>query len=100
MCSAMTEVQLPNLHSRWPKLQSGLRTIRAVEKNDLGNLEAYFQDNEIAKNLTILKKVIADGIHITEVHFLNVLLPWLADMALQVEVLFKEVNYKLPVSCM
>lgn len=44
-----------------------------------------------------LRAVLKAAEHITESHFLNTLLPWIAGKALEVEELFRAQGHKLPV---
>ena len=103
-------LRLPNTLETWPKARETLRRIRDGEAKDVDTFEKLYALNE-SPTITraraaatpqfvpvALRRVLRDGDHVSERHFLDTLLPWVAGKALDVEQLFLEHNHQLPVN--
>ena len=96
-------IRLPNTYKEWEKIRHGLKKLAEKRERGLDTFEAIYK-NEIdpwdsaRPPFGLLRRVLSDGSHMTEEFFCERLLPWLASKALQVEELFKDCDYKLPVS--
>lgn len=93
---------LPNTASEWPGVRGGLQKLAEKKVRGVEELEAFFERNDRYKVIhppfNVLRRVLGEADHVTEEFFAETLLPWIAKKALQVEELFQEYGYKLPVS--
>ncbi len=94
-------VRLPVLYVSWPQLRDDLKSLASKETRGLDALEEVLGENDKWGNihlpLGLLRSVLGMEKICTMEHFYDVLLPWLAQTALQAEQLFKDSEYKLQV---
>ena len=94
---------LPNKLDSWAKVSENLRKIVQGEVRDVEGFERVYTSIEAYRpkiaepKFAGLRLVLRDGRHVSERHFLDTLLPWIASKALEVESLFRDQNYQLPV---
>ena len=95
------KVGLPNTHKDWSRVKEGLQKIAEKHAVGLDAFERILELNDrwelVHPPFKALRRVLSEGNHVTEEHFCETLLPWIAKKALQVEVLFKDVDFELPV---
>lgn len=95
-------VRLPVLYDTWPQLKDDLNLLASKDIRGIVGFEEVLQRNDRWENvqlpMTLLRNVLKEeGKVCTLEHFCNVLMPWIAKTALQVEDLFKDSGYKLQV---
>ena len=94
---------LPNKLDSWAKVSENLRKIVQGEVRDVEGFERVYTSIESYRpkisepKFAGLRRLLRDGLHVSERHFLDTLLPWIASKALEVESLFRDQNYQLPV---
>ena len=95
-------VELPNIQDHWKSLKPGLVNLAEKKVKGLEAFEGILSENDhwesVSTPFSMLRKVLSSDGHFTEEYFCETLLPWIAGKALQVEELFKESGFKLPVS--
>jgi poly(ADP-ribose) glycohydrolase len=90
---------LPNKLDSWAKVSENLRKMVQGEVRDVEGFERVYTSIESFRpepKFAGLRRVLRDGRHVSERHFLDTLLPWIASKALEVERLFRDQNYQLP----
>ena len=96
-------IDLPNRLDSWAKVSETLRKIVQGEAKDVEGFETLYASAESSRSeyagskLEGLRRVLRDGQHVSERHFLDTLLPWIAGKALEVDSLFKDQNNQIPV---
>jgi hypothetical protein len=95
-------VELPNIQDHWKDLKVGLTNLAEKKVKGLDAFEKILSENDhwesVSTPFSLLRQILSRDAHFTEEYFCETLLPWIADKALQVEELFKDSGYKLPVS--
>ena len=101
--SGKRSIILPNKLDSWARVSDNLRRIVQGGVQNVADFEtAYtciesFRPKLAEPKLEGLRRVLRDGRHVSERHFLDTLLPWIAGKALEVEDLFRDQNHQLPV---
>lgn len=94
-------VPLPNTYSAWSALRDDLEGLVKRETRGVEALENILKRHDRWENaelpLGLVQEVLKSDEHFTAQYFSDVLLPWLAKQALQVQELFNALDYKLPV---
>ena len=97
-------IALPNTFETWPKVSENLRRIRGGQVRDVQEFEKLYTQLEVGKrtkdaelNFATLRRVLKDANAISERHFLDTLLPWIAGKALEVDDLFQAQGHEIPV---
>ncbi len=94
-------VLLPVLYDSWPHLRDDLKSLAGKTIRGLDALEEVLVKNDRSGNihlpLTLLRSALNREQVCTLGHFCDVLLPWMACTALNVEHLFRDSEYKLKV---
>ncbi len=96
-------VLLPVKYRTWPVLRDSLGSLANKDSRGVDALsDILIKDTKIKRkasnDLTLLRSVLKEGAYdITEEHFDDLLLPWLAKKALEVKDLFEDTDHKLPV---
>ena len=94
-------VELPNIQDHWKDLKVGLASLAEKKVTGLEAFEKILSENDhwesVSTPFHLLRQVLSRDGHFSEEYFCETLLPWIANKALQVEVLFKDNGYKLPV---
>ena len=103
MAKERSSIRLPNTYQEWEKIRDGLKKLAEKRERGLDAFEAIYKGEidrweRAVPPFALLRRVLTDASHMTEEFFCERLLPWLASKALQVEELFKDCDYKLPVS--
>ena len=95
-------MELPNTQDHWKELKVGLAKLAEKKVKGLEAFEKILSENDhwesVSTPFSLLRQLLSRDTHFTEEYFCETLLPWIADKALQVEELFKDSRYKLPVS--
>ena len=95
-------VELPNTQDHWKVLKTGLANLAEKKVKGLEAFEKLLSESDhwesVSTPFSLLRQVLSRDEHFSEEYFCETLLPWIAGKALQVEELFKDSGYKLPVS--
>ena len=97
-------ISLPNTFETWPKVSANLRSIQDGQVHDVEEFEKLYLQLEFTAaralrtpKFATLRSVLKKAEHVTESHFLDTLLPWIAGKALEVDELFQAQGSELPV---
>lgn len=97
-------ISLPNTFETWPRVSENLRNIQEGQVHDVEEFEKIYLQLEFTAERALrtpkfatLRTVLKRAEHITESHFLGILLPWIAGKALEVDELFHAQGNKIPV---
>ena len=96
-------IHLPNTSESWPRVSENLRKISEGKLQDVEGFEKLYTCIESTRTgkaepkFASLRRVLRDGDHVSERHFLDTLSPWIAGKALEVDSLFRDKNHQLPV---
>lgn len=94
-------VYLPATYESWPNLRADLKALASKERKGIGALEEVLERNDrwggARPPMSLLRHVLKEGKVVSGEHFCEILLPWLAKKALQVEDLFSNSEYKIKV---
>lgn len=97
-------VNLPSTYKQWPEIKDDLRNLAKKKLRGVGAFEEVCKKHDrweqVNPPFSLLRRILSDGTHVTEEFFCEILLPWIAGKALQVEELFKDANQQLQVSFM
>lgn len=88
-------ISLPNTYTTWPKLCDHLRALSGKSAKGPEAFQQTLERDGENIALALLEKVLGKAQYISDDHFYETLLPWLASKALQVESLFEESNYTI-----
>lgn len=93
-------IPLPNTYDAWSSFKNDLEALEN-EAAGVEALESILKRHDRWENVQIplglVHRVLKSDDHFTAERFSNVLLPWLASKALQLQELFENFDYKLPV---
>ena len=98
-------IRLPNTFEAWPRVSENLLKIRGGQVRDVQEFEELYTQLECSPkraedakpNFATLRRVLKDANHISERHFLDTLLPWIAGKALEVGDLFTAQGHEISV---
>ena len=92
-------ISLPNTYPSWKDLQQDLESLEKKEIKGLEGLEVILKRHDRWENIhppfKLLNDVLQKDRHFTTQYFNDILLPWLAKKALQVQELFEAQNFKI-----
>ncbi len=94
-------IYLPNTYPSWKDLRKDLESLQRKEVVGIPALEDILKKNDRWENIhppfNLLNNVLKKDAHFTTEYFCETLLPWLAGKALQVQELFADQDFKIPV---
>lgn len=96
-------ISLPNTYSSWAKVSENLRKIQEGRVREVHQFEELYpllefsRESDADPKFATLRHVLNDAEHITERHFLDTLLPWIARKALEVDELFRSRGHQISV---
>ena len=96
-------IALPNTFETWPKVSENLRKIREGQVRDVEEFEKLYIQLEVGSKrakdakptFATLRRALKDADAISEPHFFDTLLPWIAGKALEVDDLFKAQGHEI-----
>ena len=97
-------IRLPNTLETWTQVCEVLKTISEGKVRSVEDFEDVYPKLFTTSKryghpkFASLRRVLKDAEYVSESHFLDTLLPWMARKALEVEELFKSQDHKLRVS--
>ena len=94
----MKYIALPSTYDAWPEIRGHLAALSSRTKRGPEGFQCVLERGGEGVALDLLDKVLDKAEYITGERFYDELLPWIAEKALEVDLLFKESNDKILVS--
>jgi len=94
-------ISLPNTYPPWKGLQEDLESLQKNEVQGMPALETILKKHDRWENIhtpfKLLRDVLKKDNHFTDEYFSDILLPWLAKKALQVQELYADQGFRIQV---